>query len=179
MIVLYIYLYRDVSNICGFTKQVLIALIADIETREWRRQLDFERREHPRSSTTDDVECSFSVMKDQVGTNFTLKQVQFSWRKVCVEFRKRLGVDLPFYYYTSAHDRFYEGPCPSFNEPSQTKQKQKRVPRGEQNTSLASGRATLPVWGTLTVRPMFHKKPVSIPPPNTSINSHEHSYARK
>ena len=57
MIVLYIYLYRDVSNICGFTKQVLIALIADIETREWRRQLDFERREHPRSSTTDDVEC--------------------------------------------------------------------------------------------------------------------------
>ena len=29
---------RDVRNVCGVTREVLYALIADIETREWRRQ---------------------------------------------------------------------------------------------------------------------------------------------
>ena len=35
------------------------------------------RPEHPRSSTTDDVECFFSVLRDMVGKDFTLKQVCF------------------------------------------------------------------------------------------------------
>ena len=117
-------------------------------------------------------------MRDQIGLNFTLKQVQFAWRKVCLEFQKRISIDLPFYYFTSAHDRFYEGPRPSFNQACD-KQKSRRLPRGEQiNTaSLASGRATLPVRGTLTVRPRFHKHPVDIPPPS-DIPAHvtEHTY---
>lgn len=92
-----------------------------------------------------------------------------------MDFQKRISVDLLFYYFTSAHDRFYEGPHPSFDEP--TREKNKRVPWGEQTTSLTSGRATLPVRGTLTVRPKFHKQAVSIPPPSTQIHSHEHSYA--
>lgn len=72
---------------CGFTREVVTALAADIETREWRRR-DNVIPEHPRASTTDDVECFFSVMRDQIGLNFTLKQVQFAWRKVCLEFQK-------------------------------------------------------------------------------------------
>ena len=28
---------RDISSVCGFTREVLTALIANIETREWRR----------------------------------------------------------------------------------------------------------------------------------------------
>ena len=71
--------------------------------------------EHPRASTTDDVECFFSVMRDLVGKDFTLKEVQYSWRKVCFEFFKRLDAGLPYYYYTSAHDRFYEGPHSDFD----------------------------------------------------------------
>ena len=31
--------------------------------------------EHPCSSTTDDVECFFSILRDTVGKDFTLKQV--------------------------------------------------------------------------------------------------------
>ena len=31
--------------------------------------------EHPRASTTDDVECFFSVLRDMVGKDFTHKQV--------------------------------------------------------------------------------------------------------
>lgn len=121
--------------------------------------------EHPRASNTDDVECFFSVLRDHVGLNFTLKQTQFAWRKVCLEFEKRMDPDLPYYYFTSSHDRFYEGPRPSFNDPS--KKKKTRLPRGEQVQSLSSGRATLPVRGTLTIRPKFHKCPVSIPPSST------------
>ena len=51
-------------------KEVLIAVVANIETREWRRVTTSQhslKPEHPRASTTDDVECFFSVMQDQIG----------------------------------------------------------------------------------------------------------------
>lgn len=62
----------------GFTRETLSALVVDIESREWR--LKYNRDvgippEHPRASTTDDVECFFSVLRDIVGKDFTLKQV--------------------------------------------------------------------------------------------------------
>ena len=127
----------------------MTALIANIETREWRcreiAQSQVDTLEHPRASNTDDVECFFSILRDHVGTNFALKQVKFAWRKVCVKFQ---DPSLPFHYLTSSHDRFYEGPHPSFNEPRK-KKKSKRVPKGEQIASFTSGQATLPVRGSL------------------------------
>ena len=51
-------------------------------------------------------------MRDAVGRNFTTKEVKFGFRKVCAEFTKRLDPDLPFYYHTSSHTRYYEGPLP-------------------------------------------------------------------
>lgn len=82
-------LYRSVSSVCGFTREVLSALAADIETREWRHCLnDSLGPENPRSSTSDDVKCFFSVMRDMVGMNFTVKQAQIAWRKVCIEFQQ-------------------------------------------------------------------------------------------
>jgi len=33
--------------------------------------------EHPHASTTDDVECFFSVLRDTVGKDFTLKENEF------------------------------------------------------------------------------------------------------
>ena len=50
--------HRDVTSICGFTREVLTAVIADIETAEWRR-CNRVVPENPRASTTDDVECFF------------------------------------------------------------------------------------------------------------------------
>ena len=78
------------------------------------------------------------------------------------------------------HQRFYEGPRTSFNTPSK-KNKTKRLPKGEQiqAASLISGRASFPVRGTLTIRPKFHKQPVSVPPPSTaSIHVVEYSYGK-
>ena len=78
--------------------QVLVAVVALIETSEWRRRelvTEGLPPENPRASTTDDVECFFSVMRDLVGKNFTLKQVQIGWRKICNEFVKRINPSLP------------------------------------------------------------------------------------
>ena len=52
-----------------------------------------------------------------------MKQVKVGFRKVVLEFCKRIDTDLKFYYHTSAHTRFHEGHLPSFD---QTKQKQKK-----------------------------------------------------
>ena len=105
---------------------------------------------HPRLCTTDNVECFFCIMRDNVGKNFTLKhvsmvnfhylqiiytylisycQVFHEWRKICFEFAKRIDPDLPFYYYTTS-DRFYDSstPLPSFDKPLDTPKKPKRVP---------------------------------------------------
>lgn len=69
-----------------------MALIANIESREWRREFCSKNGlppEHPRASSTDDVECFFSVLRDNVGKDFTLKEVYYSWRKVTEEFIKK------------------------------------------------------------------------------------------
>ena len=62
----------------GFSRETIVALAANIESREWRRRYLAEHNlppEHPRASTTDDVECFFSVLRDSVGKDFTLKEV--------------------------------------------------------------------------------------------------------
>ena len=122
--------------------------MTNIEGREWQRQNAYNqgtKPEHPRASSTDDVECFFSIMRDSIGSNFNVKQVKFGIRKVYAEFMKRLDPDLPFYYYTSDHKPYYEGPLPEFNQPSTVKPKAKRVPRREQPTAFAPRRAKMPV----------------------------------
>lgn len=123
-------LYRPISGVRGFTRETVIAVSTNIEGREFRRRKVAEMDGTPdnsRASTTDDVECFFSVFRDNLGSDFTLKHVRFEWRKWCVEYTKRMDPNLPFYYYTSSHDRFLEGPRPSFNDPSTTHSKQSPI----------------------------------------------------
>ena len=73
-------IYSPIKNVRGLTRETLVAVTADIETRLWRSKFLSSQGhppEHPRSSTTDDIECFFSVLRDTVGKNFTLKQVSF------------------------------------------------------------------------------------------------------
>ena len=116
-------------------------------------------------------------MRDLVGKDFTLKEVQYSWRKVCFEFFKRLGAGLPYYYYTSAHDRFYEGPRSDFDKQADKPRKEARIPRREQPGAFVASRATLPVRSSLATLPLFHNKPVNLPPPPSEPQHlSEHSY---
>ena len=55
-----------------------MGLVANIESRQWRRKFNIKNNipaEHPRASTTDDVECFFSMLRDNVGKDFTLQEV--------------------------------------------------------------------------------------------------------
>ena len=76
------------------------------------------------------------MMRDSIGQDFNTKQVNFGIRKVYAEFTKCLDPDLPFYYHTSSHIGFYEGPLPEFNEVPVTKPKTKKSSRGEQPMAL-------------------------------------------
>lgn len=153
--------------------------IEGCEHRRRRNATSLSPPEHPRSCTTDDVECFFSVIRDTIGKNFTVKEVKHSFKKIVIEFLKRLNPELPFFYHTSTHVRFREGPLASFNEPSSDKPRRKhaRPPRREQPAVFAPGRASMPVRGSLSVRAQFHNQPVELPPPpNASYVSYEHSY---
>ena len=107
-------------GVLGLTRETVIALTTDIESREWERReyaASGHMQENPRASTTDDVECFFSIMRDLGGKHFTVRVAQYNWRKVCLEFSKRLDPDLCFHYHTGAHDRFYGGDRASFDIP--------------------------------------------------------------
>ena len=69
-------------------------------------------------------------------------QAMFGWRKSCEELIKRMDPDLPYYYHTSTHNRFYEGELPKFDEPAHRTKKQ-RPPRRELLSGSVEGRVTL------------------------------------
>jgi len=116
-----------------------------------------------------------------VGKHFTLKEVKFGWRKACVEFAKQLDPDLKFYYHTSSHDRFYEGPMPDFSQFQWPKRnpRHQHVRRREQPSSLMTGRASLVTPSARSIRMTYHNVRLELPPPPGSVQQHlsEHSYA--
>ena len=92
--------YAVIKNFMQESKQrpwilqgkTLMALITNIEGREWQRCYMDRTPDHPRASSTDDVEFFFSsVMRDSVGRNFITKQVKYWFRKVCAGFTKRMA----------------------------------------------------------------------------------------
>jgi hypothetical protein len=175
---------RDINSVQGMSQQTLIALTTTIESREWirRNRSDTAPPEHPRASNTDDVECLFSTLRDTIGQHFTCKSVFKEWRKVCIEYSKRIDVDLPFYYYTATHGRFYEGERETFDKYHKSKQNptQQRVRTIEQQGKLTTGRTTLIKTGEKSIRRQFHCIPVELPPPPETriqdIVTIEHSY---
>ena len=87
------------NNVLGFSKETLIAVTTNIEGRERlkRQQINSESLlEKPRASSTDDVECFFSMMRDTIGQNFTTKEVKFGMRKILSQFSKCIDPGLPF-----------------------------------------------------------------------------------
>ena len=56
--ILYTIFNRPVSKVCGFSRETLIAVTTDIESKELKRITNMEEGlppEHPRASTTDDA----------------------------------------------------------------------------------------------------------------------------
>ena len=117
-------------------------------------------------------------MRDLTGKHFTLREARYTWRKCCIEFTRRLGPDIGFYYFSSSHGRFYEGERPHFDEMPLKKVTKKRVRTREQPAKLIFGRTTFPTPGARSTRMEFHNLPLELPPLPDSDHRHlsEHSY---
>jgi hypothetical protein len=137
------HLCRPIKGVCWFTREAIVGLLANLETREQRRQ-EYSLRdlppEHPRASLTDDVEGFIALLHEMLGNNFDFKQ---------------------FY------DEFRQFELPSFNEPSACGLERldmvKVSRRGDPGIFVAN-RASLPQRNKLTVRASFHKTPMALPP---------------
>lgn len=86
--------------------------------------------------------------------------------------------ELPYYYFTSSHDRFYEGDSPDFNQPdtSNNPRGSMRARRSESYIGQVPGRTTLPTPGAKSVRLTYQNVPVEIPPPPNTSHLAEHGY---
>ena len=85
-----------------------------------------------------------------------------------IEFKKRLDQDLPFFYYTSAHKRFYECTMPEFSVPASKLRKLRHAPQRE--LLGASHQVTLAVRGTGSIQATFHL--LLVPPTSLYPNTH-------
>ena len=159
------------KGICGFTREIIVGVVANLESRQLRREEYLVRQlspEHPRASATDDVEGMFSLLHEILGNIFDLKQFHDAQAKILNEFSKRIDPDLKFYYWTGAKHRYNEFDLPSFNRPTkegaiERLDKVRLSRRGDPGIFVAN-RASLPQKGQLTARAQFHRAPVELPP---------------
>lgn len=142
-----------------------------MESRELRRKEYVARGlgpEHPRASSSDDVEGFVSLLHEVLGMAFDLKQFYSESTKILNEFKKRIDPNLAFFYWTGMKDRYRDFELPSFNKPTgpgivERLDKVRVSRRGDPGVFVAN-RASLPQRGQLTVRAKFHKAPVELPP---------------
>lgn len=75
---------RPVQEICGFSRESVIAVTTNIESMEFRRCQNsaFGYEEHPRAGSTDDVEAMIGLLHRVLGNVFTLKEFKYAWRNV-------------------------------------------------------------------------------------------------
>ena len=163
-------LCRRIKGIQGLTREVIIGLIANIESPEPRRLECCTRGrppEHPRASTSDDVEGFFALLHEMLGPIFDHKAFLAELPKILNEFQKRIDHELPFFYWTAIHERYRTGVLPSFNKPSASgvERLDHTVPSRRADPGVfVANRASAPQPGSKTIRATFHAAPQVLPP---------------
>ena len=73
---------RPVKEMCGFSRETVVAVTTNIESLEFRivQNCDIGYEEHPRAGSTDDVEAIIAFFHRILGVVFTLKQFKSGWR---------------------------------------------------------------------------------------------------
>lgn len=121
-------------------------------------------QEHPRSSTTDDVECFFSVMRDAAGWNFTQEHAQVQFWKIGRVLETHWPGLAILLVQVSAQSLLRRS-LPGLQRHSAFKTQETW---GEYQMRVTSSfGATLPVTNSLSVRLQFHSRPLALPPPPT------------
>lgn len=159
---------RPIKGIQAFTREIFVALIANCESLEIRWAEYLERGlppEHPRASSTDDVEGFFAHLHDQLGEVFDHKEFLDQQPKILNEFNKKIDPDLQFHYWTGHRHRYSTIPLPSFNEPSGITERldRIRISRRSDPGVFVANRASLPQRNSLTARASFHRAPEQLP----------------
>ena len=88
---------RPIKGICGLTREIIVGLVANLETRQQRREEYTERDlppEHPRASSTDDVEGIIALFHEVIGVVFDTKEFYDEFPKIMNEFSKKSDPDL-------------------------------------------------------------------------------------
>ena len=73
----FLFNFRPIKMICGLSRETVVGLVANLESRLIRQAEYIGRKispEHPRSSSTDDVEGFFSLLHEMFGPVLDLKQ---------------------------------------------------------------------------------------------------------
>ncbi|CAB3990641.1 Transposon Tf2-6 poly [Paramuricea clavata] len=153
------------------TCEVVVGLVANLESRHLRRIENAQRGlqpEHPRSSSTDDVEGFISLLHEMLGPIFDIKQFYSEQPKILNQFKKRIDSDLGFFYSTGAKTRYNDYELPSFNEPSGPglveRSDNVQLSRGGDPGVFVGNRPSPPQKGQLTARAKFHRAPIALPP---------------
>ena len=84
---------RDLSTVLGFSRETLVALVTNIDRREWQRRkcvINKEPLEHPRASTTDDVKCFSAWCVIVLVKILPSRKWSLWWRKLFVNFQSGL-----------------------------------------------------------------------------------------
>ena len=149
---------RQIQTNCvnGLIRETVVGLTANLTSLELRREeyiLKGLPPEHPRSGTSDDVECFISVLHEMMGDIFALKDFYASFRKIMNEFYKRISQDTKFYYWTGQKHRFRNFALHSFNEQSQSgieRLDRTIISRRADPGVFVARRGDLPVHGAIT-----------------------------
>ena len=160
---------RPIKGIQGFTREIVVALIANCESMELRRR-EYATRgippEHPRASSTDDVEGFFSLLHGHLGDVFDHQTFLQQQPKLLSEFTKIIDPDLSFYYWTGHKHRYTSEPLPSFNQTSGKVERldKNKTSRRSDPGVFVSNRASLLQRNSLTARASFHRAAERLPP---------------
>jgi len=106
-----------IRGIQGLPREIIVALVSNIESQELRRREGALRGllpENPLTSSTDDVEGYFSVNHEMLRDSFDLKTFYDQYPKTLNEFNKRIDPHTLFFYCTSRSKRYTLGPLSSF-----------------------------------------------------------------
>lgn len=163
---------RPIKGLQGFTREIVVALVANCESMEVQIEEYRERRlspEHPCASSTNDVEGFIALQQDQLGDVSDHKAFLSQQTKILNELSKKIDPDLPFYYWTGHRQRYSADPLPSFNEPSGDIERLDRIrlSRCSDLGVFVANRASLPQRHSLTARATFQRAPERLPPPRS------------
>ncbi len=91
-----------------------------------------------------------------------------------------MDLDLPFYYHTATHSRFYEDDMPDFNQAPPKPKRPARIPVREMLGDNVERRITIAQRGAGSLRATFHNFPPQLPPASIEhALEGEHAYATR